>query len=382
MLISRHYSRQYFLPQMTVILAILFFLVPFSLHAQAPRGTQGKGWRTDWDTHTVKLSEIEVNLNRDQIPAIDRPNFVAIADARSWIRDREPVISLVIGQEARAYPLQILTQHEIVNDVLADTPVVVTFCPLCYSALAFDRRVNGEEYHFGVSGMLRHSDLVMFDRETHSLWQQLSGEGIVGKFSGEKLKALPAQIISFEQFEKAHPFGTVLSTDTGFNRQYGRNPYPGYDDINDRPWLFKGKTDDRLRPMEKVVAVTIGQTDKAYPHSITRKKHVIEDEIEGVSIVIFHTKRGATSALDKASISASRVIGSTGVFNRVLDDGTALHFEYNDDRFFDRETGSEWDITGRATDGALEGRQLEPIPHGDIFSFAWFVVKPNTELYR
>ncbi len=365
-----------------LIIGVSGLSVPASLHAQAPRGTEGRGWRTDWNAHAVPLSEIEVNLMRDQIPAIDRPRFVSLAEAGSWVRDREPVVSVVIGQDARAYPLQILTQHEIVNDVLGETPVAVTFCPLCYSALAFDRRVDGEAYHFGVSGMLRHSDLVMFDRETHSLWQQLSGEGIVGKFSGKRLNAIAAQIISFKQFEEAHPFGTVLSTDTGFNRQYGRNPYPGYDDIDDRPWLYKGKTDDRLRPMEKVVAVSIGETDKAYPHSITRKHHVIEDQIEGVSIVIFHTKNGATSALDKASISASRVIGSTGVFNSVLDDGTLLHFEYNDDRFFDRETGSTWDVTGRAIDGTLEGRQLDPIPHGDVFSFAWFVVKPDTKLYR
>jgi Protein of unknown function (DUF3179) len=350
--------------------------------AQLPRGTEGQGWRTDWSRRTVDLREIEVNLMRDQIPAISEPRFVSLSEAGNWVGEREPVISIVLGNEARAYPLQILTQHEIVNDRFNSIPVLVTFCPLCYSALAFDRRINGDEYHFGVSGMLRHSDLVMFDRETHSLWQQLSGEGIVGKFSGAQLTPIPAQIISFGQFRDAYPFGVVLSRETGFNRQYGRNPYPGYDDIDDKPWLFRGPIDGRLPPMEKVVAVTIGSTDKAYPHSITRKEHVIEDEIEGIKLVVFHTKKGATSALDKSSISGSRVIGSTGVFSPVLDDGTLLHFSFSNDRFIDAETGSTWDITGRAVDGDLDGRQLRPITHGDVFSFAWFVVKPDTKLYR
>lgn len=132
-------------------------------------------------------------------------------------------------------------------------------------------------HSFGVSGMLRHSDMVMFDRETESLWQQLNGEGIVGTYTGKKLTPIPAQIISYRQFKEAHPFGEVLSRETGHRRNYGQNPYAGYDDINDRPFLYKGPFDKRVPPMEKLVTVSIGDEDKAYPHSITRKERVIHE---------------------------------------------------------------------------------------------------------
>jgi hypothetical protein len=136
-------------------------------------GFSDEVWRTDWSRHSVPLNEIEVNLSKDKIPAIDHPRFVSIGAAQAWLKLNEPVIALVYDGTARAYPLQILIWHEIVNDLISDIPVAVTFCPLCYSALAFDRRIGSTEYLFGVSGALRHSDLVMYDHETHSLWQQL-----------------------------------------------------------------------------------------------------------------------------------------------------------------------------------------------------------------
>ncbi len=350
--------------------------------AQRPQGARLDDWRTNWDKKNIDVSELSVNIPRDAIPAIDRPKFVSIEEARRWIGKKEPVVSLVRGGVARAYPLQILTWHEIVNDgVSFDIPVTVTFCPLCYSAIAFDRRVDGQTLEFGVSGMLRHSDLVMYDRQTHTLWQQLSGEGIVGDLTGVKLTQVPAQIISFEQFYTAHPDGMVLSRDTGHRRNYGRNPYVGYDDVSERPFLYKGPTDDRLRPMEKVVAVSFGGVDKAYPYSVTRRVHVIHDEVGGQPLVVFHSEKGATSALDKSRIAESREVGSTGVFDPALD-GQVLHFSYEDGRFVDAETGSVWDVTGRAVSGPMAGRRLRALPHGDYFSFAWFAFKPNTDLYR
>ncbi|MCH7761538.1 DUF3179 domain-containing protein, partial [candidate division TA06 bacterium] len=256
----------------------------------------------------------------------------------------------------------------------------VTFCPLCYSAIVFDRTVDGREYTFGVSGMLRHSDLVMYDRETESLWQQLMGEAIVGDMTGVKLKQLPAQIISFEQFSTAFPHGQVLSRKTGYKKNYGHNPYIGYDDISQKPFLYEGKQDDRLPPMEKVVTVSIGNVDKAYPHSITKRLRVISDRVGGKPIVIFHGD-GTVSALDRSKISASREIGSTGVFDPRLED-TVLSFQFVEGKFIDQETGSVWDITGQAVDGKLKGQRLVPIAHGDYFAFAWFAFKPKTEIYK
>lgn len=337
-------------------------------------------WQTDWERRSIELSELKSGgPPKDGIPSIDNPALVPIADAQSWLENQEPVISLVIGDSARAYPLQIMTFHEIANHELAGVPVLVTFCPLCYSAVVFSRVVNGETLAFGVSGLLRHSDLVMFDRKTESLWQQVTGAAVVGTYTGMTLEPLPAQIISFAQFQEGFPDGLVLSRETGFDRPYGRNPYVGYDDVSQRPFLYDGPIDERLPPMEKVVAIGMDDSYKAYPHRITREQRVIHDELGGRTIVVFHAD-GAVSALEAADIASSREIGTTGVFDRRIA-GQTLHFDYEDGRFVDRETESTWTITGKAVEGSLRGEQLAPIEYGDYFSFAWFAFRPETEIY-
>jgi len=338
------------------------------------------GLRTNTSKSAIDLNELSSGgPGKDGIPAIDSPEFVEQGDAAKWLNSNEPVISLVVDNESKAYPLQILMWHEITNDVIADIPVAVTFCPLCYSANVFDRRVDGKTYSFGVSGLLRNSDLVMYDRQTESLWQQITGEAIVGDMLGAKLKRIPAQIISFEQFRSSHQDGLVLSRDTGYRRDYGKNPYVGYDDIRNTPFLYHGRTDRRLRPMEKVVTVNLSGEVKAYPYSITGKERAINDKIADTPIVVFHSD-GAASALDKARIASSRQAGSTGVFGRKFD-GRLLNFKYDDGIFYDEQTESAWDITGRAVQGPLKGKQLKRIVHGDYFAFAWLVFKPETKIY-
>lgn len=337
-------------------------------------------WKTDWDRRAIDLDELKAGgPPKDGIPSIDDPAFVSAESAREWLGGREPVIALAIGEEARAYPLQILTFHEIVNDVLAGVPVAVTFCPLCYSAVAFERTVDEDTLTLGVSGLLRHSDLVMFDRRTESLWQQVTGEAIVGRYTGTRLERLPAQIISFEQFQENYPAGVVLSRETGHDRPYGRNPYVGYDDVDRPPFMYDGPTDERLPPMEKVVAVEVDGKFKAYPHRISRERRVIHDDIGDRPIVVFHDQ-GAVSALEAGEVASGREIGSTGVFDRRLD-GKTMHFDYEDGRFMDRATGSTWTVAGRAVSGPLTGEQLERLHHGDYFSFAWFAFRPETEVY-
>lgn len=337
---------------------------------------------TDLSRHNIDLSELKSGgPSKDGIPSIDNPSFVDISDAGDWIDDQEPVISLVHGAEARAYPLQILTFHEIVNDQIGGTPVAVTFCPLCYSAIVFKRTLDGESVEFGVSGLLRNSDLVMYDRKTETLWQQFTGKAIVGSRAGETLQKLPAQIISFEQFAEAHPNGSVLSRETGYNRSYGQNPYAGYDDVEKTPFAYDGPVDERLPPMAKVVALTLGDTHKAYPYSVTKKKRVLNDSVADRPVAVFHGP-GAVSALHKAEIEESKESGSTGVFDRRVD-GRTLTFEYDGNgRFQDEQTGSTWTVTGEAVDGPLIGTQLERLQHGDYFAFAWFAFRPETTLYE
>jgi hypothetical protein len=287
--------------------------------------------------------------------------------------------------------LQILTWHEIANDVVGDVPVAVTFCPLCNSAITFDRRLKGETYEFGTSGLLRNSDLVMYDRTTESLWQQLTGEAIVGDMVGEVLAFLPSSLVSFADFKEAHPEGIVLSRDTGFTRSYGRNPYAGYDSIGQSPFLFDGETDGRLAAMERVVTVTLPPNvdaeatsaeaiDVAYPFSVLSKEGVINDTQGEYELVVFHAP-GTSSALGASIIAQAEDVGATGVFEPTID-GQKLTFVVQDGAIVDEDTNSIWNVLGQAIAGPLAGKSLTPIVHGDHFWFAWAAFKPDTIIYR
>lgn len=338
------------------------------------------GWKTNFEKHSVPYEEIlSGGPPKDGIPAVDNPKFVSQKEADKWLKNIEPVVVVEHKGEARAYPLQILTWHEIVNDQLNGLPVSVTFCPLCNAAIAFDRRLDGRLLDFGTTGKLRNSDLVMYDRQTESWWQQFTGEAIIGDLLGKQLNMVPASIVGYGHFKKAHPGGSVLSRKTGFTRAYGRNPYTGYDDIRSIPFLYRGPKDDRLPPMERVVAVTIGKSDKAYPYSVLSKKRVVHDKVGGRDIVVFHSD-GAASALDGSSIADSRDVGATGVFDPNLN-GKKLMFRSAKDGITDKETGSRWDILGRAIRGQLKGSRLTPVLHGNHFAFSWFAFKPGTKIY-
>ncbi|MBW8060354.1 MAG: DUF3179 domain-containing protein, partial [Solirubrobacterales bacterium] len=183
------------------------------------------GWSTDFAKHSVPLSEfVSGGPGKDGIPAIDRPRFVDVAGGDRFLDGQEPVATVEIGDAAKAYPIRIMVWHEIVNDRLGGRPIALTYCPLCNSTVAFDRRVDGRLLSFGTTGNLRKSDLIMYDRETESWWQQITAQAVVGALTGEKLDAIPSQILSWEEFKRLHPDGRVLSPQTGYDRPYGQNP--------------------------------------------------------------------------------------------------------------------------------------------------------------
>ncbi|MEO8463322.1 MAG: DUF3179 domain-containing protein [Chloroflexota bacterium] len=342
------------------------------------------GWATDFGKASVDLGDfLGGGPGKDGILSIDRPLFESIDAARSWLSDRSPVISLTIRGEARAYPLGILIWHEIVNDAVGGTPVVVTFCPLCNTGLAFERTVDGVIHDFGTTGNLRYSDLVMYDRQTESWWQQATGTAIVGELTGTQLRFLPAQIIGLGDFAAAHPDGRVLSRNTGQQRDYGRNPYAGYDSVDD-PFLFDGVLDGRLSPMERVVTIGVGAAAIGFPFSELRKVGVATATLDGEPVVAFWTP-GTASALDQSRIDDGRDIGASGVF-RPLANGRALTFArasgVESAAIVDQETGSTWSVTGLATAGPLAGIQLEPVAHGDHFWFAWAAFEPDTTIWQ
>lgn len=345
-----------------------------------PNWTRSWG-NTDFSRRTVNLTEIiSGGVPRDGIPPLDNPNYVAADVGDVWYEPQEPVIQVEIEGDARAYPLQIMTWHEIVNTELAGTSVSVTFCPLCNSAVAFDRNIEGvDTLRLGVSGMLRNSDLVMWDNQTESLWQQITGEAIVGEMAGEQLTMLPAIIVSWETFKSTHPDGLVLSQDTGHSRAYGSNPYTGYDNIEQSPFLFRGETDDRHSPMIRVLGVEIADEARAYPFPDLREQPVVHDELGGAPIVVFW-EPGVTSALDQPEIAASKDVGMAAAFNPVVN-GEELTFTRESETFRDEQTGSTWNIAGQAISGELEGERLEEYVGGAHFWFAWAAFQPETGVW-
>jgi hypothetical protein len=339
-------------------------------------------WSTNFCLHSVPYAEIfSGGPPPDGIPPIDSPKFESVASADNWLEDREPVITFQEGDDVRAYPLQIMTWHEIVNDSVDGRPVVVTFCPLCNTALVFERpALDGELLTFGTSGNLRNSDLVMYDRQTESWWQQFSGEAIVGDLTGTQLTFLPAAIISWADFKSQNPDGLVLSTDTGFNRNYGSNPYVGYDNVDQFPFLFSGTPDERLRPMERVLGVLFPDgAGVAYTFERLSEEQVINDTLGDTPIVAFW-KAGTASALDSSVIASGNDIGATGVFSSVVEGQTLTFASNGDGTFQDEQTQSTWNLTGLAVAGSLEGTQLTALPHHDTFWFAWAAFVPEGDL--
>ncbi|MXY20655.1 MAG: DUF3179 domain-containing protein [Dehalococcoidia bacterium] len=341
------------------------------------------GWKTDITRYAVPYSEIKRGgPPRDGIPPIDEPVFESVSEASSYINDHEPVLSVELGGETRAYPLAVLIWHEIVNDELGGAPITVTYCPLCNSAIVFDRRVGDDKrvLDFGTTGYLRHSDMVMWDRQTESWWQQITGEGIVGEYTGTRLDFLPAALISWRDFRDSFPNGSVLSRDTGYPRDYNRPPYAGYDSKEGRPFMFRGKLDDRLPPVERVVGLNIGDTAVAYPFTLFESMPAVNDSVADTDIVIFYAPDTLSAFLGEFA-SDSPAVGSTGVYNPNLD-GRRLTFEAKGGSIVDEQTGSEWNIFGKATSGPLEGSVLSPFIHANHFWFAWRVFYPDTAVKR
>ena len=371
-----------------------------------PQGIPGLGFSGDWKG-AAKASRQE-------------PIFVPQNVAKQWIGEDEPIAVLSIGDETKAYPIQILTWHEIINDTIGGRPVTVSFCPLCNSTIAFDRRIPlsqaaldnllalnpdvelsdpskeflaeykdlGEdadsvvklaEVTFGVSGMLYNSNLLMFDTVSSTLWSQILAQGNVGTLTNTQLLRIPTQILSFSELQESFPKALVLSRDTGHSRRYGSNPYVGYDLVDSRPFLFDKLVDDRMLAKTRIVSVEIADEAVAYKYETLAENNLVNDLIADKPIVVFW-QAGLNSALDASQIKNSKDVGEVGVFSRELN-GKVLEFEYKNDVFKDKQTGSTWNILGQAIDGELKGSNLDPIIHDNTLWFAWAAFKPETRVY-
>ncbi|MCA1671190.1 MAG: DUF3179 domain-containing protein, partial [Actinobacteria bacterium] len=245
-------------------------------------------------------------------------------------------------------------------------------------------RLDGEITTFGTSGKLINSNLLMYDRATESLWPQVTGVALTGPQKGRELTKVPVQIVSWGDFASAHPDGDVLSRDTGHDRRYGDNPYPGYDDVGKAPFLFKGEVDGRLAAVERVLAIEAEGDAVAFPYFRLRQEAqagvtVVEAEVGHRPVVVFW-KQGTASALDDVDIAASKDVGAASAFSSVLN-GEPEVFAVAGGKIIDTRTRSEWDIFGRAVEGRLKGERLDPIPATDSFWFDWAAFHPDTEVW-
>jgi hypothetical protein len=302
-------------------------------------------------------------IGRDKgIPALLDPPLVTAEEA-DYLSDDELVLGLVWEGEARAYPYQILIWHEIVNDIIQGHPLLVTYCPLCFTGVAFDALVDGKRELFGVSGKLYNSELVMYDKKTESYWPQSLGKAVVGERTGTVLEKYPIDVARWGDWKRAHPDTKVVSQQTGFRRSYGGNPYGDAGDFTDIGFrLGVNNPDPRLPEQTIVYGVEVDGSFTAYTDSVVREQLVINDVIGIKNVVVFFD---------------SELGGPRVYFSEV--DGEVLTFSFYDG--FVDESGSEWDSDGLAVAGEFEGTQLERVVHEPIFWFAWGAFHPDTQLY-
>ncbi len=319
-----------------------------------------------FDGGSVPLSESTPELRErllDVIPPIDRPVYGDVS-AGDWLAPTDPVLGYVAGGQAYAYPFKILNFHEIVNDELDGLPVLISYCPLCRSAIVYDRRVGGDVLSFGNTSALYESDLVMVDRSTGSYWWQVAGTAIVGPLTGARLELLPSAVATWADWASQYPETLVLTRDTVYTRPYERDAFAGYAEIIDSGrFAFpvgEAAGDTRLQPSALVVGVVLAEVARAYP--VDNLNDPINDEVGGEPIAVFPTEGGAT------------------VFSAVVS-GETLQVQRRGPDFVDAETGSVWTIAGVAVSGPYEGTALRPIPSRTTFWFAFVGAFPDVQVH-
>jgi hypothetical protein len=302
----------------------------------------------------------------DGIPSIDNPKFIQIQKAEEFLEDSDLVVGLNINGDIRAYPLQILVWHEIVNDKVRNTPVAVTYCPLCFTNQVFNRTMNdGQILEFGTSGKLYNSNLVMYDRTTKSLWSQAMAQGIGGAFAGIKLERIPFDVAYWKEWKQLYPDSKVLSTDTGSTRPYGADPYGDY--YTNGEILFPvSNSDDRLGLKEIVIGLENKGQYKAFKLQEIEDKKVINNQVNGKPIVLFSLHPFMARVYDPVA------------------NGQILEFNYNikDKKFVDKQTNSIWNFDGKSISGQMKGKQLTRLSSDEGFWFEWVAFHPKTELYE
>jgi len=312
--------------------------------------------------HIIPLDKIKGGgPPKDGIPSIDNPVFTNIQDS-NFMSDSDTVIGLEINGEAKAYPIFILVWHEIVNDRLGNTPVSITYCPLCYTSQVFERIIDNQEVEFGTSGKLYNSNLLMYDRLTESYWSQALGIAVKGELAGHSLDMIPFDVITWGDWKKLHPNTLVLTTDTGYIRSYATDPYGSY--YTEPRIMFPVEhSDDRMNPKEIILGFNKNEIYKAYKQNDIESKIIVNDSIGETPVML-----------------VSLFSENSRAFERIVDD-KILDFIYTDDKILDTQTNSEWNYDGLSISGEHEGKQLERMAIEPRFWFAWIAFHPETLVF-
>ncbi|MGH7771909.1 MAG: DUF3179 domain-containing (seleno)protein [Candidatus Binatia bacterium] len=306
---------------------------------------------------------------KDGIPPIERPKYVSAAEAEKFLKPKDIVFGLDYRGVVKAYPQKILVWHEIVNEQIAGEKLSITYCPLTGSVVGFRGRSKGGEWlTFGTSGKLVNSNLLMYDRQTNSEWPQILGVAISGPNKGATLEEIPLAWTNWSRWQKRHPNSQVLSTETGFFRSYGRDPYGSYERQGTYydsagPFFPIMAQDNRFSPKQVVVGIKADGRRLAIPKENLRAKKFAQASLGKSPLVALYDPD-----IDAVSVYFRRAQGKD------------LTFRSEDGRIVDEQTQSVWKGDGRAAEGKLAGARLKQVPSFDVMWFAWYAFFPETQV--
>lgn len=289
------------------VIFLFLFILNFEVYAQTKLNNKG----FDLGNITIPIEFVkDGGPPRDGIPSIDNPEFMNTTDV-NFLKEEDRILGVYFNGISKAYPVRILNYHEIVNDEFDSHPIVVTFCPLCGSGLAFNAMIDGEKRTFGVSGLLYNSDVLLYDRQSETLWSQILSEGVAGQLAGKKLEVIQTYNTSWKNWKNQYPNTLVLSTNTGFSKDYSRDPYPEYYE-SEKVWFPVVSTNDAMHPKAKILGLEIKGIFKAYPFSeLQKSKGIIQDIVNGQDLLIYYDKKEESAYITDTE---NNIITSTTLF--------------------------------------------------------------------